>query len=358
MSLSYHLLSLVKPRIVALLCLTGASALFAAGGTPFTRVVGFVVAGALLAGAAAVLNCWYDRDIDRCMERTADRPLPSGDLSPRAALAFALSLLVAGTAVALATLPLGAIGYMWLGVGAYVGLYTMLLKRRSRLGVVLGGSAGSFPVLAGWATVRPLTLAALLMATLVFAWTPAHAWALAYVYRDDFAAVDVPTLPAVSSPERTAQVVWYAALATVAVAAAIDPFAGPIYAVSALVGSPCFLLDYRQYRRTRTERAAVRAFFTSNCYLAVLFLAWAVDGVFPTTSPIVPIGVGLLVPAIFGWMWANQPSLRGVEAAPVDWSGDRTGRLVATLARENVFGLVAIGVARIRGSVDRTENTR
>jgi len=357
MSLPSHLWSLVKPRIVALLCLTGVSALFAAGGAPVPQVVGFVVAGALLAGAAAALNCWYDRDIDRHMERTADRPLPSGDLSPRTAVAFALSLLVAGTAVALATLPPGAVGYMWLGVGAYVGLYTVLLKRRSRFGVVLGGSAGSFPVLAGWAAVRPLGPAALLMATLVFVWTPAHAWALAYVYREDFASVGVPTLPAVASPERTARAVWYAALGTVAVAAAVVPFAGSVYAGSALAGSPCFLLAYRQYRRSRTEETAVRAFFTSNCYLGVLFLAWAADGLFPTASPAASVAAGLLVLATFAWMWTGRPSLRGVESAPVDWSDGRTGRYVSPLVTGIAFGLLAVA-ARLRRSSNRGEEPR
>lgn len=325
-----HLLSLVKPRIVGLLSLTGVSGLLAAGGAPPPTVVGFLVAGALVAGGAAALNCWYDRDIDRRMERTADRPLPSGELSPGTALAFALGLLLAGTVIGLAVLPRIAVGYMWLGVAAYVGLYTVLLKRRSRLGVVLGGSAGSFPVLAGWTAVRPLEPVALLLAAVVFVWTPAHAWALAYVYRDDFAAVDVPTVPAVSSPERTARAVWYAAVLTAATVLAVIPFAGPTYGVTALVGSPLFLLAYRQFRVVATERTAVLAFFTSNCYLALLFVGWAADGVLTTVSGVVPVVAGATVPVAFATLWSRRPSIRGVDAAEI--TGSRVvDRLPSTL---------------------------
>lgn len=313
--LPHGLWSLMKPRIVALLCLAGASALFAAGGASPVRVGGFLAAGALIAGGSAVLNCWYDRDIDSRMSRTSDRPLASGDMSPRTALAFAVALLVAGTAVGLATLPLVAVGYMWLGVAAYVGLYTVLLKRRSWLGVVLGGSAGAFPVLAGWTTARPLDPVALWMAALVFVWTSPHAWALAYVCRDDFAAVEVPTLPAVASPERTARAVWTAAIATGAMALAGIAFTGTTYAIAAIVGTPLFLFTYRAFRRTRSERAAVRAFFTSNCYLAVLFIAWAADGA--VASRVTPIIASVGVPAVFAWLWRAQPSLRGVAAESV-----------------------------------------
>lgn len=358
MSLHHHLWSLIKPRIVALLCLTGASALFAAGGAPPLRTAGFLVTGALLASGAAALNCWYDRDIDRHMPRTANRPLPNGDLAPRTAVAFALALLVVGTSIGLATLPLDTIGYMWLGVAAYVGLYTMLLKRTSRLGVILGGTAGSFPVLAGWTAVRPLTSSALLMATLVFVWTPAHAWALAYVYRDDFATVGVPTIPAVSSARQTVRAIWYAAVATVAVAVVTVPFTGQIYAICVLVGSPCLLLAYRQYHQTITERAAVRAFFTSNCYLAVLFLAWAADGLLPATSHAVLLGSGLLVLAGFLLLWREQPSLRNVPAAPVNWADLRVPQLVNTLIRENVFNVLLDGVERLRNHLNRTEDTQ
>lgn len=311
-----HLISLVKPRIVGLLCLTGVSALIAAGGAGPIQTVAFVLAGALIAGGSAALNCWYDRDIDQHMSRTAGRPLPSGKLSARAALGFALLLLVLGSAIGLAILPPVSVGYMWLGVLAYVGLYTVWLKRRSRLGVVLGGSAGSFPVLAGWTVVGPLEPVALAIAALVFVWTPAHAWALAEVYREEFAAVGVATVPAVTDRRGTAWAIGLAALFTVGLAIGILPLTGPLYAAALVTGVPCFAWAYLSYVRRRTKSTAVRAFFSSNTFLAALVVAWAAGGMGPTGSSaplLVAAGVGLL----FGWVWWARPALDGVAAAPV-----------------------------------------
>lgn len=308
--------SLVKPRIVGLLCLTGVSAALAAGGAALPTLAAFVAAGALVAAGSAACNCIYDRDLDRHMARTADRPLPRGDLGVGSAVAFALVLFAAGTAIGLAALPLEAVGYMWLGVAAYVGLYTVGLKRRHWLGVVLGGSAGSFPVLAGWAAVGDVGLAAVLMAALVFAWTPAHAWALAHVYRDDFAAAGVPTLPVVADAATVRRAVWTSAVAGVVVAALVVPLAGPVYTAVLVTGAPLFLLAYRAYRVDGSEPAAVRAFFTSNAFLALVFLGWAADGVLPAGARVpVALLAATVVPLVFLGMWSAQPALRGVPGA-------------------------------------------
>jgi protoheme IX farnesyltransferase len=314
-SLPAQLWSLVKPRIVTLLCVTGAFSLLAAGGASAPTVAAFVVAGASIAASGAAWNCWYDRNLDQHMERTADRPLPSGRLDHRIAAAFATTLLVVGAAVGLAVLPVQSVAFMLLGFASYVGLYTIGLKRRHWLGVVLGGSAGSFPVLAGWTAVRPLSAAPLLMALLVFAWTPAHAWALAYVYREEFASVDIPTLPVVTSTARVQQGIRYAVWSTVATVLAVIPFAEPPYAVTAVVGSALFVLGFRPFLRTGSERAAVRAFFTSNLYLAVLFVAWGAGGVVPDLTPWTQLLALAAVPALFVGMWTAQPSLRGVPAS-------------------------------------------
>ena len=316
-----HLASLIKPRIVALLCVTGLSAALAAGGGPLPTLVAFLLAGGTIAAGSAALNCYYDRTLDRHMARTADRPLPSGDLSPHVALAFAIGLLVLGTALGLFTLPRISVAFMWLGVLSYAGLYTAGLKRRTPIGVVLGGSAGSFPVLAGWTAVAPLgpiatldAVAPWLMAGLVFVWTPAHAWALAYVYREDFAAADVPTLPAVADGERVATAVWRWALGTVVVAGLVAPFAGPLYAVALVVATPFFLLAYWRFRVDRTERAAVRAFFASNTFLAVVFAGWATSGLLAPT-PLVAVAVCVAFLALFWGIGTARPSLRGVPAS-------------------------------------------
>jgi protoheme IX farnesyltransferase len=315
-----HLWSLVKPRIVALLCVTGAFAVFAAGGGSPAAVAAFVAAGALIAAGAAALNCWYDRELDREMERTADRPLPSGDLDHRVAFAFAVALTALGTAVGLAALPAESVGYMLAGFASYVGLYTVLLKRRHWLGVVLGGSAGSFPVLAGWTAVRPLAPEAVVLAAVVFAWTPAHAWALAHVYRSDFAAAEIPTLPVVASARRTRRAVWWSAVATLAVAALAVPFAPAPYATVLAVGGLLFLAGFRQYHREGTDAAAVRAFFTSNTFLALLFVAWGAGGALAGVGPVGCLAAAVLTAGTFAWLWRARPALRGVESAPAtEW---------------------------------------
>lgn len=313
--LTTALWSLVKPRIVALLCLTGASGLVATGGATVPALLAFTVAGAFMAAGAAALNCWYDRDIDPKMERTADRALPAGQLDARTALAFALGLVATGTAIGVLTLPLVAVGYMWLGLAAYVGLYTVALKRRHWMGVVLGGSAGSFPVLAGWAVVEPITVEAVGLAALVFVWTPAHAWALAHVYRDDFAAARVPTYPVVEGIAKNQAAVWVSALATVGLALALVPFANTAYTVAVLVGSPLYLVAYWAYYQHGSDPRAVRAFFTSNLYLAIVFVAWAAGGVGSGLGPLGLLVEAALIPFMFVKMWTARPALRGVDGA-------------------------------------------
>jgi len=309
------LLSLVKPRIAALLCLTGVTAAVAAGGSGPVKLTAFALAGLGMAGGAAALNCVYDRDIDHLMDRTADRPLATGELDPRIATAFALAGLAGATVLALVYLPRVAVGYMWLGVGAYVGLYTVALKRRHWSGVVLGGSAGSFPVLAGWTAVRPLEPVAVAMAVLVFAWTPAHAWALAVVYREDFAAAGVPTLPVVAAAERVRRAVWQSALVTAGVAALVVPAAGAVYAAAVAVAVPALLVAYRSFARRGGDERAVRAFFTSNAVLASLFVGWALSGV--TDGPLA-VGASAVVSVLaVAGVWWGRPSLDGVRSAPV-----------------------------------------
>lgn len=311
----HDLLSLTKPRIAALLCLTGTGATFAAGGLAPWRLVAFVLAGLGMAGGAAVCNCYYDRDIDPAMDRTADRPLARGALDPRLALAFGVGLLAAATGIGLWALPTVSVAYMWLGVAAYVGLYTVLLKRRHPLGVVLGGSAGSFPVLAGWTAVRPLATPAVVMAALVFVWTPAHAWALGVVYRDEFAAAGVATLPAVTTLARVRRAVWISALGTIAVAALLVPVAGPVYAGALAAGAPLFGSVYRTFHRVGGEPRAVRAFFTSNVFLAAAFVAWGVDGIV-AAEPVGGVVAAAVTTAAFVGLWIARPSLDGVRASP------------------------------------------
>lgn len=329
--------SLVKPRIVGLLLLTGLAGAMAAGGPPPVRLGAFVVAGGATAAGSAALNCYYDRELDCRMSRTADRPLPRGTVPPWTALALGVGLLAVGSVAGWLWLSRSSLTYMLLGVLAYVGLYTVGLKRRHYLGTPIGGLAGAFPVLAGWATVEPIGQEALILAALVVAWTPAHAWALAFVYRDDFGAAGIPTLPAVASEARVRRSIWRWALLTLAVAAVAVPLSGVLYAACFLAAAGPYLFAFRSFRHSGSEPAAVRAFFTANLFLAVLFLAWAAGGLVGQV-PLAMVAVsGVGVSLLFLGLWGARPRLRGVTAAA---GGERAAveGLLAKLPARGVDG--------------------
>lgn len=280
--------ALTKPRIVELLLLTTVPVMFLAqrGVPSLSLVLATVVGGTLAAGSANALNCVVDRDIDERMLRTRRRPLPRHQVSPTAALVFALSLGVAATALlGLAVNWLSAL----LALGAnvfYVVGYTMLLKRRTSQNIVWGGAAGCFPALIGWTAVTgSVAWPPVVLFLVVFFWTPPHFWSLAMRYRDDYAAAAVPMLPVVaSSYEVGRQIVLYAWL-TVATSLVLWPVAGTgwVYPVAAGVLGSAFLLEaHALWRRTRASDdpvavKAMRLFHWSNAYLALLFLAVAVD---------------------------------------------------------------------------------
>lgn len=329
--------SLVKPRIVGLLLVTGLSGALAAGGPTPATIAAFALAGASTAAGAAALNCYYDRELDRHMARTADRPLPRGALPGWAGLAIGVALLALGAAVGWRWLPPASVAYMLLGALAYVGLYTVGLKRRTPWATPIGGLAGAFPVLAGWATVGPVGPEAIGLAALVVAWTPAHAWALAFVYREEFRAADVPTLPAVAETDRVQRSVWRWALLTALVALLVLPAAGRLYAAVFVGAVGPYLLAYRRFGVEGSEPAAVRAFFTANLFLALLFVGWAAGGLIGPVPLPIAVGVALVVPLLFAGLWSARPTLRGVEAAGVDGSALRA-RLRARLQAGGIEG--------------------
>ncbi|WP_240770126.1 heme o synthase [Nocardioides sp. GY 10127] len=279
---------LTKPRVIELLLLTTVPVMFfAARGVPdLLTVVGTVIGGTFSAGSASVFNCVYDRDIDEQMRRTRRRALPRHIVSPVAALVFGTVLAVASTAVLLTLVnPLSAA--LSLGANAfYVLVYTMLLKRRTTQNIVWGGLAGCFPALIGWTAVTgSLAWTPIILFLVVFFWTPPHTWALALRYREDYAGVDVPMLPAVRpAAEVGKQVVLYT-WATVVTSLLLWPVAGTglLYPVVAVVLGAVFLVEaHRMWGRTRrtddlTEIQPMRLFHLSNLYLSLLFVAVAVD---------------------------------------------------------------------------------
>jgi protoheme IX farnesyltransferase len=282
---------LTKPRIIELLLVTTVPAMFlAAGGVPpLLLVLSTMIGGCLAAASANVFNCVLDRDIDEQMRRTRRRPLPRHMVDPRAATAFGAVLGVA------ATLWLG-FGVNWLSAGLALGAnafyvfgYTMLLKRRTSQNIVWGGIAGCFPPLIGWTAVTgQIALAPFVLFAIVFFWTPPHTWALAFRYREDYAAAGVPMLPVVRSAPAVARQILVYAVITVAVSLALWPVAGTgwLYPSVAGVTGVVFLVEAVQLlRRARaglTDAALkpMRLFHWSNSYLALVFVAAAVDPLF------------------------------------------------------------------------------
>ncbi len=281
---------LTKPRIIELLLLTTVPVMFlAAREVPdLALVLSTVVGGALSAGSANALNCVLDADIDERMRRTRRRPLPRHAVTPRSALVFGLVLGVVSTLV------LGVL-VNWLSAALavaanvfYVLGYTLLLKRRTPQNIVWGGAAGCFPALIGWTAVTgTLGWPPAVLFAVVFFWTPPHFWSLAMRYRDDYAAADVPMLPVVASASRvTGQIVLYS-WATAAVSMLLWPVAGTglVYPVAAVVLGSAFIFEaHALHSRARAGSTAtamrpMRLFHASNLYLALLFLAVAVDAV-------------------------------------------------------------------------------
>jgi protoheme IX farnesyltransferase len=276
--------SLTKPRIVELLLVTTVPAMFLARGrfSPLWLTVVVLVGGALAAGAANVLNCYIDRDIDQLMRRTARRPLPAHTVSPRAALVFGLVL--AGV-----SLVLMATFTNWLATGltaaaiAYYDLvYTLWLKRTTPQNTVWGGICGALPVLIGWAAVTGgLSLRAVLLFAVVFFWQPPHFYALAIKFKDDYRRAGIPMLPVVASLRRVgAETVIYSWL-TVAASLALWPLGmTPLYGLTAgFVGALLLVEAHRVWARARRGEPVrpMRLFHWSTTYLTLLFVAVAVD---------------------------------------------------------------------------------
>ena len=275
------LLALTKPRIVELLLVTTLPAMFLAerGVPPLALIVSTLVGGALTAGGANALNMVYDRDIDALMSRTERRPIVTGDVTPAAALVFALALEAGGSALLYEQAgPLAAALALSAAV-FYVVVYTVVLKRRTRHNIVIGGAAGAAPVLVAWAAVTGhLGLSPWLLFALIFLWTPPHFWALAIRFKDDYGRAGVPMLPVVADVRAVAdQIVAYAVLLG-GVSVALAPVArlGPGYLAVAAVSSALFVRKAWGLRADPTPARALRVFRFSILYLTVVFSAVAV----------------------------------------------------------------------------------
>ncbi len=257
--------------------------ILAAHGLPrWWLVVATLVGGTLAAGSANALNCYVDRDIDALMRRTGHRPLARADISPRSALLFGLGLGVVAVLVMALSTNLLAAGLTLAAIAFYVVVYTMLLKRRTSQNIVWGGAAGCMPVLIGWTAVTDrLAWAPVILFAVVFLWTPPHFWALAIRYREDYGRAGVPMLPVVATPVAVARQIVVYAWATVAASLVLWPVAtGWLYGAVAVAAGVVLIAEAHRLLRATVRNATpqpMRLFHLSNTYLALLFVAVAVD---------------------------------------------------------------------------------
>jgi protoheme IX farnesyltransferase len=272
--------ALTKPKVQSLLLFTTVSAMFIAGTPSAWLVLATVIGGYLSAGGSGAINHWYDRDIDIQMSRTADRPVASGRVSPRAALTFGL-VLGATSVIWLAVLvnPLAA-GLSMLGFVGYAVGYTMLLKRHTWQNIIWGGAAGAVPPLVGWAAVEgQLSGLAVFLFFIVFFWTPPHFWALSLLMKDEYAKVGVPMLPVVRGEDETRRqillytVLLYAVTQLPFCAGGLSAF----YLVASLALGIPFIVLSLQLRRRADRASALRVYLYSLGYLAALFAAMVAD---------------------------------------------------------------------------------
>jgi protoheme IX farnesyltransferase len=307
------LVALTKPRIIELLLVTTVpTMLLAQRGLPSLKLVLVtLIGGTLAAGSANTINCYLDRDIDALMKRTARRPLVNkqGVITPAVALIWGIALGAGATAV----LGLAA---NWLAAALadaailfYVFVYTLLLKRRSPSNIVIGGAAGCFPVLVGWAAVKgTVAIPAILLFLVIFLWTPPHFWALAMKFKDDYARANVPMLPVVAAPVVVTRKIVRYSYAMVAATLGLAPYAGWLYTAAALALGGWFLVEAHRLHAQVTATASVsnaasasvsnaasasasnaaadrpfpmRLFHLSIAYLTLLFAAVAICALLP-----------------------------------------------------------------------------
>jgi protoheme IX farnesyltransferase len=280
-SATHDFVALTKPRIISLLLVITASPMYIAGTPSLSLLLIVMLGGYLMAGGANAVNMYFDRDIDDVMIRTRVRPIPSGRMSPLAVLSFGVALATAATFllgrfVNLLTALLALGGFYF-----YVFIYTQWLKRSSPQNIVIGGAAGAFPPLVGWAAVTgSLSLTAAYLFLIVFYWTPPHFWALALNKQKDYGNAGVPMAPLVwGEAETKNQMLWYsvALLALTLLPLTFGAF-GWIYGVSAAMLGGKFMFDVIRVRRAADYvKPAWQLYGYSLLYLALIFVAMAVD---------------------------------------------------------------------------------
>lgn len=277
--------ALTKPRIISLLLAVTLVPMFLAGDEPPGVMLIFwtMLGGFMAAGGANTINQYVDRDIDHTMVRTAKRPLPSGRLAPYQVLCFGIALSTLSIALLWFTVNALTALLALAGILLYVFFYTYYLKRSSTQNIVVGGIAGCFPPLVGWAAVaNHISLLPIFMFLIVFYWTPPHFWALALMRQKEYKAAGVPMLPVVAgeSVTRYQMILYSILLATVGIVPVFLHMLGPIYLLGALLLNGIFLYYAVEILRRPTNARTWRLYRFSLLYLALLFLFMGIDGLF------------------------------------------------------------------------------
>jgi protoheme IX farnesyltransferase len=271
---------LTKPKVQSLLLFTTVMTMEVAGDPSVSLVALTCAGGYLSAGGAGAINHYWDRDIDARMHRTANRPIPSGRVSPAAAVRYGILLQILSFLLLSLTVNVLAAALALGGFIGYVGVYTMWLKRRTPQNIVIGGAAGAMPPLVAWAATRgSLSWTAVYLFAIVFYWTPPHFWALSLLMKDEYADVGVPMLPVVRGEETTRlHIVLYAALlySVSQLPFCVGVFGGFYLAASMALGLAFIGGAVWLYRR-RDRRTALRLYLFSMLYLALLFAAMVLD---------------------------------------------------------------------------------
>lgn len=287
-----------KPRIVVVLVITAITSLLAASRFDSTPNVawdvsawnlGFLtLAGALASMGASALNHYYDRDIDKIMERTAKRPIPAGRLAPKNVLAYGIGVSVSSIVIAWFTLNPIATGMIALGIFFYVFIYTAWLKRSNASNIVIGGFAGSAASMAGWATTTgSMDLLGFLVGWLVFMWTPPHFWCLAIRAREEYASVHVPMLPVLIGNQKTASYILVNTAILLPYSVVLSLFGlGVLYTAVAAISGSLMLVYHYKLTKNPTPEFAWKAYKVTAPYLVVIFIALALDALFYYPLPI------------------------------------------------------------------------
>lgn len=269
--------ALLKPRVMSLVVFTAFAGLYLAPGTlhPFIAVSA-ILSIAIGAGASGAINMWYERDIDALMSRTCDRPIPAGRLDPGPALGFGVFLAIASVTVMALGVNWTAAALLALTIVFYVFVYTIWLKRRTPQNIVIGGAAGAFPPMVGWAAVTgDVSLPSIILFAIIFIWTPPHFWALALYRSADYEKAGVPMMPVVAGPRATRRLIlaYSLILAPLGVSPVFIGMASWVYGGIAASAGLAFVALAVAVLRDDGDRSARRLFGFSVFYLFILFAA-------------------------------------------------------------------------------------